>query len=107
MVLVRKSMSEDISATLDYARKKLREYRRLLSMDAILRYSPTNEVEILMNSSESLIEELEAYKTDSGSKLPEEIIHKVNKLKDNLEKLPRELAKSSLSILSAEDLYLE
>lgn len=99
-------MSKDISATLEYARKKLKEYKRLISMDAILRYSSTEEVETLINSSESLIEELEAYR-GSRSKLPKEIIYKMNKLKDNLEKLSSELAKSSLSILSPEDFYYE
>jgi hypothetical protein len=100
-------MSKDISATLEYARKKLKEFKRLLSMDAILRYSSTEEVESLMNSSESLIEELEAYGGGPRGKLPKEIIHKMNKLKDNLEKLSSELAKSSLSILSPEDFYYE
>ncbi|MCP8311143.1 MAG: hypothetical protein L6N95_00805 [Candidatus Methylarchaceae archaeon HK01B] len=106
-------MNEDISATIKYARRKLKEYRRLLSMDALLRYSSI-EVDILMNSSESLIGELEAHlknkpreKTELEINLIKEITYKVDKLKKNLEEISSNLAKTSLSILSADDIYLE
>ncbi|MCP8305198.1 MAG: hypothetical protein H3Z50_07030 [archaeon] len=106
-------MNEDISATIKYARRKLKEYRRLLSMNALLRYSSI-EVDILMNSSESLIGELEAYlknrsleKTELEINSIKEVTYKVDKLKRNLEKISSNLAKSSLSILSADDIYLE
>lgn len=112
MALV-KYMNEDISATIKYAKRKLKEYRRLLSMDALLRYSSI-EVDILINSSESLIGELEAYlmkkpreKNELEINLIKEITYKVDKLKKNLEKISSNLAKASLSILSADDIYLE
>jgi len=111
--LVKDFMSEDLVNTLEHAKRKMREYRRLLSIDTTLRYSSDIEEEKLMNSSSSLIKELEIYlknnpeKTKSGSKLPEEIVHKVNELKENLERFSSNLAKLSLSISGPEDSYLE
>lgn len=113
MELVKQNMNEDVITTLGYAKRKMREYKRLLSIDAALRYSSEIEEEKLMNSSEHLIKELEAYlknnpeKAGSESNLPEEIIHKVNELKKNLEKISSNLAKLSLSISRPEDSYLE
>jgi DNA repair exonuclease SbcCD ATPase subunit len=111
--LAKDIMNEDLSDTLEYAKRKMKEYRRLLSIDSSLRYCSEIEEEKLMNSSASLIKELETYlknnpeKTRSGSKLPEEITDKINELKENLKGLPSNLARLSLSISGPEDSYLE
>ena len=110
-----KNLKEDIISVIQHARKKLKEYKRLLSLDERLRYSATIEdVDILMNSSESLILELDSYINNifqKNDKLREdfikEIYNKVNQLKENIDKISLNLAKLSLSTVSASDLYLE
>ena len=108
-------MTKDIFTSLNYAKRKLKEYKRLLSMNELLRYSSTTEeIDILMNSSESLLKDLEDHfqkKLDKQNKdeieFSDQIMDKVNLLNKNIEIISRNLAKISLSILSADDLYLE
>ena len=112
MELAKRAMNEDAITILGYARRKIGEYRRLLSLDPALRYSSEIEEEKLMNLISSTIKELEVYFKNNpekarGTEIPTEIIPKINELKKNLVRLSCNLARLSVSISSQEDSYLE